>query len=69
MVQQSVVLNNSERIQKLGEINFTQDIEIEELQAIKELLMKGGLIVDVKEQSLIILSIKRKENKNGEGSD
>lgn len=59
MVGQIVVSGDKEQVKKLAEITFDQEASAEELRAIKMLLVKAGLIVDVKDRHLIILSIIR----------
>ena len=45
-------------IKKIGEIRFDNNVSIEELQAIKNILTKAGLIVEVEERDLMILARK-----------
>jgi len=62
MIGQSVVFKNDERIKKLAEVKLDAQISIEELQAIRQILINAGLLVKIEGRELMILSIERSDN-------
>ena len=59
MIGQSVVFKNDERIKKLAEVKLDAQISIEELQAIRQILINAGLLVKIEGRELMILCVER----------